>query len=354
MGDRTDIWRVAVVGVAKNTGKTTTLNALLAEAVSGGHRPGVVSVGVDGESIDALVGIDKPAIWLPAGSLVATTHRAAEASEARLEYLEALEFQTPMGEAVIVEVMEPGTVLLAGMRHREDVRRAVERLEAAGASGIFVDGAYDRMAAASGDVVDGVVLSTGAVVAGRVDGIVEQTAPWVERLRLEAPGRRRHVGLVRRAIEEGEVRVLGEGGEEMGSGRSALMGLDGLVERIEQGALGAPVEAVAVPGLISDRVVEALEPLAAAGGTSSVLIGRDPTVFRVAEPEIWRRLTSAWEVRILEATRLLAVGVNPTGVQGERVDRGALMEAFSIRWSDLRVFDPMAGTGRPAVFRRLE
>ena len=43
--------RIALVGLAKNTGKTVTMNALLGELAAAGEPVGVTSVGRDGEQL---------------------------------------------------------------------------------------------------------------------------------------------------------------------------------------------------------------------------------------------------------------------------------------------------------------
>ncbi len=61
---------LAVIGLVKNAGKTTVVNALMANC---GHLFGLTSLGLDGERIDHLTGLAKPRIAPPAGTLVATT-----------------------------------------------------------------------------------------------------------------------------------------------------------------------------------------------------------------------------------------------------------------------------------------
>ena len=58
---------VGIAGTAKNTGKTTALNALLRAAHEHGTLVGVTSIGYDGESIDTVTGLPKPSIFLEAG-----------------------------------------------------------------------------------------------------------------------------------------------------------------------------------------------------------------------------------------------------------------------------------------------
>ena len=64
------IGRLALVGVAKNCGKTTTLNYLLGSGVCSGRVVGLVSIGIDGESADLLIGTKKPPIHVAAGQWV--------------------------------------------------------------------------------------------------------------------------------------------------------------------------------------------------------------------------------------------------------------------------------------------
>ncbi len=61
--------RLALVGLAKNTGKTETLAALLRELQARGRRVGVTSVGRDGEERDVIdIRIEKPRVELCAGA----------------------------------------------------------------------------------------------------------------------------------------------------------------------------------------------------------------------------------------------------------------------------------------------
>ena len=74
--------RLALVGLAKNTGKTVALTTVLRELDARDVRVGVTSIGRDGEARDVLdERIEKPAIHLRAGSLVATNYLYNNADE---------------------------------------------------------------------------------------------------------------------------------------------------------------------------------------------------------------------------------------------------------------------------------
>ena len=93
--------RLALVGLAKNTGKTETLTAILAEHASAGRPVGVTSIGRDGEEHDVIdARIQKPRLHLVAGSLVATTSELLRASGVSHERLERTGVRTPLGADV--------------------------------------------------------------------------------------------------------------------------------------------------------------------------------------------------------------------------------------------------------------
>ena len=71
------IARLALIGLAKNVGKTTTTNhlleTLLGEKLYRAEELALTSLGLDGEAIDALTGLPKPRYVPQAGLIVATT-----------------------------------------------------------------------------------------------------------------------------------------------------------------------------------------------------------------------------------------------------------------------------------------
>lgn len=331
-----DARRIAVVGVAKNCGKTTTLNRLLELAVRSGRELGLMSIGIDGESEDVLLGTPKPPIHVEPGQWVITAEDAAHASSAVLEYYETMGFETPLGAVVMTRVREAGEVILAGLRHRGDVRAGIEALERHGVNLVMVDGAYGRIASAHAGVTDGVVLSTGAVVSEHVEGVVEKTAELMDRLTLEAIEEPWHLTLLERATRENQCFLGGPSIAPLAlPSRSALVGLP------QARGLWAPeVEAVAVPGLVSDRVVE---ELIRAGGPRTLLVP-DGTALQ-ADGKLLERLRRTWQVRVGSPARVLGIAVNPTSVQGWTLSEEALTAALRARWPKITIFNPKYGLG---------
>lgn len=332
--------RLALVGVAKNCGKTTTLNFLLGSTACADRCVGLVSIGIDGESADLLIGTKKPPIHVKRGHWVVTARDALAKSSARVEYVESLGFSTPLGEVIVGRVLEPGTVVLAGVRHRGDLRKGIDVLEKHGVDLVLIDGAYGRTVAAKGDLSDALIVSTGAVLSSDVDEICDRTAQLVERLALEPAEAGWQRELLAEAISQDRCLLGGPEIESVElSAKSALLGLKAAGELWTD-----EVGAIAIPGLVSDSVVE---HLLAVGGAGRMLLVPDGTVLQ-ASARLLGRLERRWKVRALEPARILALSINPSGIQGHRVDADALARKLRERWPQFCIFNPLHSAAAPA------
>lgn len=166
---------VAVMGMTKNTGKTVTLNHLLACAAAERIDVGLTSIGRDGEDSDAVFSIPKPPVFVWPGTVVATARDTLVRSKVRTRLLAGTGIDSPMGEVVLVQVLEHGEMEVAGASRSHDQQRAIELLRRCGASQVFLDGALGRSQHASPAIADGVVLATGAAIGGGVGDVLRKT-----------------------------------------------------------------------------------------------------------------------------------------------------------------------------------
>lgn len=326
--------RIALVGTAKNCGKTTTLNAMLGACES--LCVGLVSIGIDGESSDLLIGTAKPTIEVTRGMLVATATGALEQSAVDVEYVEPLNIRSPLGQLVIARVLSAGRLILAGVRHRRDVCVALDALERHGAQVCFVDGAYGRTMAAHHQVCDGVVVCTGAILSRDIEQIAQKTHQLYARLTLAPVDSARHRACIEAAIEQNRALLGTVDGRHIAlPARSALIGLSE-----GQHLWADDVEMIAIPGLVSDRVVEALLSVPTLQDDQQrTLVVADGTNIQCSMA-LWSRLVKQWRLESFEQVRVLAVSVNPTSVAGYSVDEVALTRA--LRWAEW-VFNPLYG-----------
>src|SRR5665648_276861 len=105
---------LSIVGMAKNSGKTTALNYLIEEAIDENITLGITSTGRDGESSDLVTGTDKPKVFLETGTIVSVPTQLYELADAGLEILEMTKYSTAIGDLLLCRVAESGYVQIAG------------------------------------------------------------------------------------------------------------------------------------------------------------------------------------------------------------------------------------------------
>ena len=316
--DPVDPAAIAVVGCGKNTGKTTTLNALLGGCSDRGERVGILSIGIDGEESDFWLGVPKPRIWAPEGTLLATAEEALQAGTAGTRVLDRTGGRTLLGELVVGEVTRPGTVLLAGVRSRRDLAEAAARMRRHGARRVFLDGAWQRTMAADPRVADAVVLAAGAVLGRTCEEVARRTRDVLDRLMLPITDRE---DLRRAAREERPIPGLPEASPENGS-----------------------VPGIAVTdALTADRMAVLAETLP---GPGEVVV-RDPTRVFLSPGDLARWQRRGIAVRVADRAPVIGITVNPFSVLGWTLPAPELLEAVARVAAPIPalVLDPPAPNG---------
>jgi len=337
--------RLALVGLAKNTGKTEALAALLRELAAGGRRVGVTSVGRDGEQHDVIdFRIEKPRVLLTAGSFVATTDELLRASGLPHELLEQTDVRTPLGRVLIARLHGPGAIEVAGPSGAAQVRAVSDAMLAHGAEQVLIDGAIDRRAASSPDVADGLVMSTGAVLSEDIEEVVQRTREAVALVRLATVDSDGQDGARLRAIAQ-----------ERPAGASVLVGEDYEVNELEpRFVLGSDAAAIAallteapsarwliVAGALPEAFMREVAQGARRRGHSLTLLVGDATKVFLTEHGIdWYERHGVC-VQVLQPIELLALTVNPVAPQSHRFDSTRLRALLAQEITDLPIFDVM-------------
>jgi hypothetical protein len=330
---------LAVVGLVKNAGKTTVVNALMANCP---HLFGLTSLGLDGERTDHLTGLAKPSIAPPAGTLVATTQGSLDRSRYAMETLEVLPFHTPLGRVVIGRADGDGAVEVSGPTTLAELRVTVERLQALGADQVLVDGAINRLGSASPRVSDGVVVATGGMVGDTLGDVLDTTVGALDLLTLPSvdPGRRSL--LERHAAGGARVVAFTAGGVAHPLELATVVG-EGVTVAREVERLGADTLLVggALTQEFADDFTRVLPPR-----TELRVVVRDPTVLVLPPAMVYRFLRRGIRIEALTPLRVLALTVNPFRVPQPyqpKVFFSAVAEAVGDR---VPLFDVVNGFAR--------
>lgn len=173
---------LSLIGMAKNVGKTETLNYLIR------HNPtkclGVTSAGLDGEGKDFITLGKKPRIWLPEQTLFATGETCLLKADLKYQIIDDSGLKNALGRIFLVRAKEGGFVELAGPATKKGLKAVKEMLRDLGAELVIIDGALDRMGAADALITKGTILCTGSVVGKSIEEIALKTGTKFDQLTL--------------------------------------------------------------------------------------------------------------------------------------------------------------------------
>ena len=172
---------VSIIGMAKNAGKTTTLNFLIANFRRQNISLALTSIGRDGEQTDVVTKTAKPEIFVFRGTLIVTTEQLLPLCDITKEILMLPDINTPMGRIVIVRALSDGFVQPAGPSITSQMSRLLRRLPA---DKILVDGATSRKSPAGPGVTEAAILCTGAAVSRSKRDVINRTRHAVHILTL--------------------------------------------------------------------------------------------------------------------------------------------------------------------------
>jgi hypothetical protein len=299
---------VAILGVSKNAGKTTTL-CHLANGLK--ERVGLLSIGIDGEELDFWLGAPKPRIFVRAQSLIATAEGMIKGGATKARILHRSGVTTPLGELVVARVEEDGFVVLAGVRHKDDVKNIIAQIDRHKVERILIDGSYHRAMAADPEVSQGVVLVTGAIVGKTCEEVAEKTKFALERLLIPETNDDEERLLATNVFLDRCIIVKNKG--------KALEKTFSMFEadrlQVEKGAL------VFVGGVLTDGLLNAF------GSVEGVKVFvYDPTRVFLSKEALDRFSRNGGTICARKGIKVLAVAINPKSILGYELDAAELKD----------------------------
>jgi hypothetical protein len=197
---------VSIIGLAKNVSKTTTLNYIVKHLKE--YQLGLTSIGRDGEKYDIITQLPKPRIFIKKGTIIATAKQSFEASEVEMELLKITEFNTPLGEVLILKALSNGLVELAGPSTNQNLKKLCLELKNLGCDLILIDGAFDRRSYATPNVSDATILSTGASVSDDMQAVINLTIHTIDLLNLESENKKEILDISRDIMKKAKVGIV--------------------------------------------------------------------------------------------------------------------------------------------------
>jgi hypothetical protein len=321
---------LTVVGMAKNVGKTVTLNYVQKRLYGQGLVLGLTSIGRDGERFDALTNLAKPSIIVPPGTIVATAEKLIRKSD-ELEFLQATGILTPLGEILILRAHTFVQVVLAGPSKNQEIKQLLRYLSAWGTDCILIDGAFDRQSPADPLVSNQVILATGATVSRDLNEVICMTKFRVEQLTLPESD-----SSYRQIFNRSQAKVISQNNEEV---REISIDTPLLNSRQWLDLLGADYSVLMVKGAIGDGLALALLEKQ----RPAMVIVQDGSKIFITPP-VWQQLKAKnIEFQAIQPINLLGLTINPTYPGGRGFEPDALLQGIGRALEPLPVIDVVRG-----------
>ncbi|MGA8941965.1 MAG: hypothetical protein WB502_04515 [Thermoactinomyces sp.] len=300
------IHSLSVIGLSKNAGKTTVLNALIRDYPLSDSPLGLLSMGIDGERHDAWSGREKPLVRVCENMLVATSATWLNHQPGNWEVLQACGISSLLGDVYIARAKREGTVMLAGIPTRSGAERAIHLLGEAGAGKILLDGAYDRRSPSSPWLTDASIVVIGASLSPSLQEVVKKAEEWFHLFRLEESS----LPLEQQA---GQIAYRQRRMVAVTEGRLETLPYSGFFDLKEKEEMQAGNwDALAVAGALTDSMLEILME----NRQSVRLIVPSATHLFVSLPKIRRFYQQGGEIRVLKPVRLIKAAINPDSPDG--------------------------------------
>ncbi|MSS43939.1 hypothetical protein FYJ27_09395 [Anaerosalibacter bizertensis] len=324
--------------MAKNTGKTMTLNHLIGEAIDESVVVGITSIGRDGESLDLVTETEKPKIFVEEGTLVATTSDMLLLGDAKVEIISVTDYRTPLGSIIIGRVKDSGYVQIGGPQTVKETKEVANIMLELGAEFVIIDGALDRISSAAPSVSEGTILSTGATLSRNMNKVIEETLHVVNLLKLPEVKDEKARPLIEEIVESGKVCLINEDYEiEPLKVRTALSCGNIIGDHISE-----DTKYVVVSGSLVKNTIEDMIKTTRKYKNVKIIISDGTKVF--IKPKDWLRFQRyGVKVEVLNSIELVAITTNPYAPQGYYFDPREFLEKMKGYVKEVPVIDVVLG-----------
>jgi hypothetical protein len=292
---------IGVFGLAKNTGKTTTLNYMM--SLYAHAKIGLTSIGLDGEELDQINYLPKPRIHVKKGMIVATTQACLEDTNITYQLLKKVDLFTALGPIRMIEVLSDGYLVVAGPTTNQELRMLIDLMKPY-VDKLFIDGAFNRMTFASLNQIDAMILATGAAVHPSMEKTISRTKAIVESFDLPSSSTYLYIPNSKMIIhEKSSVHLFKQ------------KSYSHFMEAINQ--YKDVMEMIYIQGAITPRMIDVLLEKRI---KNIELVIDDPTKLLISD--VYYEYLKKLKIRIsvIYQTKLLCVTINPFRPSGDHYD----------------------------------
>lgn len=313
---------LSIIGMEKNTGKTTTLNFLL--RVLKEKTIGLTSIGRDGEDKDIVTLTEKPVIYIRKGTIIATAKSSLLRSDATFEILGISDINTPIGEVVYARAISDGYVEIAGPSTKKGIKEVIGEIQGFGAEITIIDGALSRKTFAEPSVTEACILCTGAAFSENIIKLSEETAHFVKLLSINETDEKIKK-LFKDNMDKIKLAFVKEAGIKKSEAKTSIGAAKEVIDNLKES-----VSYVFINGIITDSFVNEL--MTSGYSIKGVhFIVEDGTKLFINRDSYLRFLSKGVIIEALNKINIIGISVNPTSPSGTVLDYSKLSTELCAR-----------------------
>lgn len=302
---------LSVVGMCKNAGKTTVVNKMI-ESMFNKYKLAITSIGIDGETTDLVTNTEKPEIYVPKGSLIATAKSTLAESDITYKVIEVLTMTTPLGQIILIEALSDGFVKIAGPSFNSQLEQVIKIFKSNGAQKIIVDGAASRKQLAKTSVCDALILATGASYNASLDRVVNDTRIQTEVLELEYSLSKRKAAQILKHTKLGFIY-----NDSTVKAFNVELGFESIDTINNQ--FNNQVSSIVIGGAVTDTILSSLISNIKKVKDVEVIVQNPVNI--IASPKVIEKFFDAGlKLTTVEKSKLLFVSINPVSAYGYSFD----------------------------------
>ena len=172
-----DIKNIAIVGLSKNSGKTSFLNWFLKK--QNNKRVAVTTTGRDGEDIDTITGEEKPKVRLPKNTIFTTFGSVLSKQDSQLNVIKKLPYRVIGNYLWLCETLNDIETEIVGPVTRKEQEGLISIFQEYNANLVLIDGSLDRKSICLSEIITEIILVIGAAT-----GNIEEIKKQAERIKL--------------------------------------------------------------------------------------------------------------------------------------------------------------------------
>ncbi len=323
---------IGILGTAKNTGKTTTLNYLLKWLNTKEIKVGLTSIGYDGEDIDNITGLPKPRIAAQQDNVIATAENCISTFKDNIKIIEKTSVNTSLGKILIGKVKKDGLVVLAGPNKGQDLQIIIQKLKEHDPGVILVDGALNRMIPLIH--CDALILATGASRNTNIDFLVDEVDSICRAFSLPLRKEEDIFHQEIKGINKNNITIIQKNGYFKQINEHSLLGLETfnkLINIIDE----KESEEIYIPGIIHDKFLKKITNKYSLLFQGKTIIINNPAFLLIGSQDISHLkdlfvdiFNKGIKLKTLYKLPILAVTINPFYPKYSRFGKNSYEEAY--------------------------